>query len=54
MLSKNINNNNNKEKLNTSNLDIDIYNFSMFNYDEKNFIPKKEFYQTYFGKNKIK
>ena len=33
---------------------LDIYNFSMFKYDEKNFQPKKEFYQNYFGKNKKK
>jgi hypothetical protein len=34
----------NKEK------DVDIYDFSIFNYDEKKFINKKEFYQSYFGK----
>jgi hypothetical protein len=57
MLSKNINPNIIKEKekgISNNKIyidnDIDLYNFSMFNYDEKKFINKKEFYQSYFGK----
>ncbi len=47
MLSKNCGNieiDNNKTKM------IDQYNFKDLKYEKKNYLPKKEIYQTYFGK----
>lgn len=50
MLSKNINE---KTKLDISSKKeiLDAFNFKAFNYDKDLYSPKKEIYQTYFGKN---